>query len=259
MANIVNFSTYGFLNDILAMNEENWRKYFKPIVYDSVQTGLQVTAGADMTFNVSAGECRCGSIMGILNNSISLDVSIGDTNYNRIDSIVAQYVYDDPSTLSIAVLEGTPSISPVSPTLTKSYNVLWQIELAQILVPSNATTSSECTITDKRIIYNSLDSIIELINNNTTDIKNQKLLYFSSGGNNAMSVNVATNAEIGRIPASGTSSLITTDTVVLECVFANPSYITSNVSWTSYNGYVSFSGTCTAVTTANVLLGRKGN
>ena len=34
MANIVNFSTYGFLDDILALNEDNWRNFFKPIVYD---------------------------------------------------------------------------------------------------------------------------------------------------------------------------------------------------------------------------------
>lgn len=87
----------------------------------------------------------------------------------------------------------------------------------------------------------------------------KNILYFSSSGNNAMTVNVGSNTQIGRIPASGTNSLITTDTVVLSCVFADPSKITSNVTWTSYNGYVTFTGTCTAVTSANVILGRKGN
>lgn len=64
-------------------------------------------------------------------------------------------------------------------------------------------------------------------------------------------VNVANNAEILRI----TDSSITPYIVVLECTFANPSYITSDVTWTSYNGYISFTGTCTAATTANVTLG----
>lgn len=64
-------------------------------------------------------------------------------------------------------------------------------------------------------------------------------------------VNVANNAEILRI----TDSSITPYIVVLECTFANPSYITSDVTWTSYDGYISFTGTCTAATTANVTLG----
>ena len=174
MANLVNFSTYGFLDDILALNEDNWRNFFKPIIYDSVQGGLEVTAGTGMTVNVSTGECRCGSIMGISNSQMSLDVNVGDNTYSRIDSVVIQYTYGDPSTLSVAILEGEPSASPVPPTLTKSYNSLWQMEIAQILVPVNATTASQCTITDKRIIYNSLDSIIDPINEEIDDINYEK-------------------------------------------------------------------------------------
>ena len=170
MANLVNFSTYGFLDDILALNEDNWRNFFKPIVYDSVQGGLEVTAGTGMTVNVSTGECRCGSIMGISNSQMSLDVNVGDNTYSRIDSVVIQYTYGDPSTLSVAILEGEPSASPIPPTLTKSYNSLWQMEIAQILVPPNVTTASECTITDKRIIYNSLDSVITPIKEDIDDI-----------------------------------------------------------------------------------------
>jgi len=82
----------------------------------------------------------------------------------------------------------------------------------------------------------------------------KNVLYYTN-----QTVSVATSAQIMRIPASGTSSDITDDTVVLECTFANPSYIASDVSWTSYDGYITFSGTCTAVTSANVVLGRKGN
>ena len=71
------------------------------------------------------------------------------------------------------------------------------------------------------------------------------VLYFSS-----QTVSVASNAEILRI----TDPQITTGTVVLECTFANPSAISGAVSWTSYNGYISFIGTCTSATTANVTL-----
>lgn len=82
----------------------------------------------------------------------------------------------------------------------------------------------------------------------------KNVLYYTN-----QTVSVATNAQIMRIPASGTDSDITTDTVVLDISFNKPSYIASDISWTSYAGYVTFTGTCTAVTSANVILGRKGN
>ena len=82
----------------------------------------------------------------------------------------------------------------------------------------------------------------------------KEIMYFTS-----QTVSVASSAQIMRIPASGTNSNITTDTVVLSCVFASSASITSNVTWTSYAGYVIFTGTCTSATTASVVLGTKGN
>ena len=82
----------------------------------------------------------------------------------------------------------------------------------------------------------------------------KNILYYAN-----QTVSSATNAQIMRIPASGTSTDITTDTVVLNITFNNPSVITSDISWTSYAGYILFTGTCTTVTSANVVLGRKGN
>ena len=64
-------------------------------------------------------------------------------------------------------------------------------------------------------------------------------------------VNTASNAEIFRI----TDGAITTQTVVVECTFASPSSVTSDVTWTSYDGYIAFYGTCTSATTADVTLG----
>lgn len=71
------------------------------------------------------------------------------------------------------------------------------------------------------------------------------VLYFYN-----RTVSVATNAEILRI----VDASINTNTVVLECTFSDPSYISGTVTWTSYDGYISFVGTCTASTTANVTL-----
>lgn len=76
------------------------------------------------------------------------------------------------------------------------------------------------------------------------------ITYFES-----QTTSVASNAEILRI----TDSSITTATIVLECTFANPSAISGDVSWASYNGYISFTGTCISATTANVTLADKTN
>lgn len=81
-----------------------------------------------------------------------------------------------------------------------------------------------------------------------------QILYYTE-----QAVSVANNAQIMRIPSSSSDSSITTDTIVLECAFAAPSNLTDKVFWTSYNGYIVFTGTCTAATTANVTLGKKGN
>lgn len=68
-------------------------------------------------------------------------------------------------------------------------------------------------------------------------------------------VSVASSAEILRI----SSNLITENTIVLECTFNSPFAISGGVTWTSYNGYISFIGTCIKATKANVVLANKGN
>ena len=81
------------------------------------------------------------------------------------------------------------------------------------------------------------------------------ILYYEN-----QSVYVGSNATIIRIPyGSSLDYNISPDTIVLNCTFANPSVITSNVTWRSYAGYILFTGTCTAATKANVTLGQKGN
>ncbi|MBP5445345.1 MAG: hypothetical protein J6Y28_04150 [Acholeplasmatales bacterium] len=84
---------------------------------------------------------------------------------------------------------------------------------------------------------------------------NATIRYYTS-----QAVAAGTNTTIMRIPAgTATDPNITTDTVVLDCTFAAPANITSNITWTSYAGSITFVGSCSAATTANVTLGRKGN
>lgn len=83
----------------------------------------------------------------------------------------------------------------------------------------------------------------------------KEILYFGTNNNNAMTINVGINQIIGTI----TNSLITSNMVLLNCTFANPSYITSDIQWETNNGYITLLGTCIAETSADIILGLKGN
>ena len=100
-------------------------------------------------------------------------------------------------------------------------------------------------------ILDSVDDIQSDVGELQTEINGKSAItYYTS-----RVVSVANAAEILRI----TNSSITADTVVLGCVFDDPSYISGDVTWTSYAGYISFIGTCTVATTADVTLGTKIN
>ena len=73
------------------------------------------------------------------------------------------------------------------------------------------------------------------------------------GGGGIYLTNVAVSATTGDI-ASVSDQRITADFVVAECVFANPSAITSDVTWTTGSGSLVLNGTCSSATTANVVL-----
>lgn len=100
-------------------------------------------------------------------------------------------------------------------------------------------------------ILDSVDDIQTDVDTLQTDMASKSsVTYFAS-----QTVSAVSNAEILRI----TDASITTDTVVLGCIFADPSYVSGDVTWTSYAGYISFIGTCTVATTADVILGTKIN
>ena len=77
------------------------------------------------------------------------------------------------------------------------------------------------------------------------------ILYFASQAVSAAS----TAADICTI----TDSRITADHVVTECVWASPSNITTDVSWTTSAGQLVLNGECSAATTVNITLAKKAN
>ena len=74
-------------------------------------------------------------------------------------------------------------------------------------------------------------------------------LYFTSVPISAMTGNIATVS----------NAAITSDYVLTSITFANSNYITSNVTWTTSSGSLVLNGTCTAATTADIVLVLKNN
>ena len=69
---------------------------------------------------------------------------------------------------------------------------------------------------------------------------------------------VACSATTGDF-ATVSNAAISADSVVAECVFANPSAITTDVTWTTSAGQLVLNGTCAAATTASIVLVKKSN
>lgn len=74
-------------------------------------------------------------------------------------------------------------------------------------------------------------------------------LYYTSVACSAMTGDFATVS----------NAAITADHVVAAIVFANPSAITTNVTWTTAAGSLTLNGTCSSATTADIVLVKKNN
>lgn len=74
-------------------------------------------------------------------------------------------------------------------------------------------------------------------------------LYFSGQACSALTGNFCTISNAN----------ITANHVVAEAVFANPSAITTDVTWTTASGSLVLNGTCSVATTVNVVLVKKSN
>ena len=70
--------------------------------------------------------------------------------------------------------------------------------------------------------------------------------------------NVSVLANSGTI-VTVSNGKITSDHVVVSAVFAAPSNITTDVNWTTANGSLTMSGTCSGATTVNLVLAQKQN
>lgn len=179
-------------------------------------TTRDLPSGAWLSESVSRPETANIATANILNNAATATNALNDGNGDQIDT-----TYLKTSQLSSDVNSSSETEAATLYAVKQTYDIA---EVARNLaLTANSRANSAYSLAETK----------------------SKLVRFT-----AQAVSAASNAEIFRI----TNSDITTDTEVVSVEFADPSYITAGGSWTSYAGYVAFTGTCTAATTANVIL-----
>ena len=119
-------------------------------VFPKEQDGFTVTAGDGMTVNVSPGSAIIRGTTCIEKDARTLTIQAADSTYDRIDSVILRYDNNENvRAIDLYVLKGTAASAPVQPALTRN-DAVFEIALANIYIPVNATTISDERITDTR-------------------------------------------------------------------------------------------------------------
>ena len=141
---------------------------------------------------------------------------------------------------SITNILGDLATVQSSTTASRAYAIGEYLIMSQKLYRVTAAISSGGTITvGTNVVQTTVAS--ELANN---------ALYFTG-----ITVSAATNGTI----LSKSDARITADHVVASCTFAVPGNVTTDAAWTTAAGSLTMTGTCTAATTANIVLVKKDN
>jgi hypothetical protein len=121
-------------------------------VFYAISTNLQVSPGSGLAVSVAAG---CAWINGYrYENTDALNMPLTTANGSnpRIDRIVVRLSQITRS-IQLAVVAGTPATTPVAPALTRTSDV-YELGIADVLVPAAATSIVSNNITDTRLNTN---------------------------------------------------------------------------------------------------------
>lgn len=140
-----------------------------------VSSTIALTAGAGLTLLVGNGDIYSNGARGRYDGGGTLAIAANSSGNPRWDVVYATLVAtagSNPSglpnsgnTVSIAMAQGTPSASPVKPTLAAG-----QVQIGSILVPNGAASAAACTIYQGDYAPNSVGPVYGIINSALTHI-----------------------------------------------------------------------------------------
>lgn len=122
--------------------------------------GLKVraTSPASANIEVLAGSAMVKGRFYLNDATVTLAVGANASGNPRIDTVIVRVDYS-LQTGVLAVLQGTPAVSPTPPSLTQSAGVLWEIPLADIAIANGFVSLADSTITPRHEWVNAASGI----------------------------------------------------------------------------------------------------
>ena len=125
-------------------------KYIHALVTTGVYNDeCGVTAGTGMTVSVAAGRAWIEGYLYLLDAPKTLTISNADASNGRKDIVVLRLDLTT-RTITVQVIEGTPSAAPTAPAITRTADI-YDLELAEISIPAGTSAITQALITDKRL------------------------------------------------------------------------------------------------------------
>lgn len=117
---------------------------------DKLVNSLKVSAVGGMQVSVAPGGCHINGAKGYEAATRMFTLEAASDTYMRIDRIVARFdTSDSVRSIELYVKLGTPSTTPVAPTLVRASNY-YELALADIYIGKSVTEITQSNITDQR-------------------------------------------------------------------------------------------------------------
>ena len=130
--------------------------YFGNLVSNGVfyasATNLQATPGNGLAVSVAEGSAWINGYRYENTDDLNLPLTTANGSNPRIDRIVVR-LSQVSRNIQLAVVDGTPAATPSAPALTRTSDV-YELGIADVLIPAAATSIATNNITDTRLNTN---------------------------------------------------------------------------------------------------------
>lgn len=192
-------------------------QYYEDGIFYKPTSAFQVRAGSGMEILVNPGACQIQGAFGIETAQRTLALKAASTN-DRIDTVVLRLDLSlSVRSIDLYILTGAEATAPKAPDLTRNSTV-WELGIANILIPKNTTSVSQQRITDTRLdnsrcgvvaqtigkldttpYFEQVQAMIEEMEKTIEGIEGGSGFVFSVNGQSGHVSNIATTGSDGKL------------------------------------------------------------